>query len=55
MHPQRALVLKTIIKIQNMDKGRGGGGQPMWIIFRFHNIINWIRGGEDGYPQNVDK
>ena len=23
-----------------MDKGgRGGGGQPMWIIFKFYNII----------------
>ena len=22
-----------------MDKGERGGGQPMWIIFKFYNII----------------
>ena len=44
-----------------MDKGgRGGEGQPMWIIFKFYNIIiksaNVDKGGGgNAYPQNVDK
>ena len=33
------MITKNIIKIRNVDKGRKGGGQPMWIIFRFYNII----------------
>ena len=40
----------------------GGGGQPMWTIFKFYNSIiksaNVDRGGGGGlnpYPQNVDK
>ena len=44
-------------------RARGGGGQPMWIIFRFYNIIiksaNMDKGGGGfgvrRYPQNVDK
>ena len=41
---------KYIIKIQNVDKvERGGGGQPMWIILKFYNIIiksaNMDKGG----------
>ena len=44
-----------------MDKGWGGGGEPMWIIIKFYNIIkksaNLDKGGGGGsaYPQNVDK
>ena len=34
-----------------MDKGGRGGGQPMWIIFKFYNIIikfaNVDKGGGD--------
>ena len=38
----------------------GGGGQPMWIIIKFYNIIiksaNVDKGGGlIAYPQNVDK
>ena len=50
----------NISKIQNVDKGGRGGGQPMWIIFKFYNIIiksaNVDNGGEQpAYPQNKDK
>ena len=43
-----------------MDKGGRGGGQPMWIIFKFYNIITKSAnvdkgGGGNTYPQNVDK
>ena len=35
---------KSIVKNKNVDKGgRHGGGQPMWIIFKFYNIIIKIR------------
>ena len=38
----------------------GGGVQPLWIIFKFYNIIIKSaklnkRGGGNAYPQNVDK
>ena len=29
------LFYNIIIKCQNVDKGRGGGGQTMWIRFFF--------------------
>ena len=40
--------------------GGGRGGQPMWIINKFYNIIiksaNVDKGwGVNAYPQNVDK
>ena len=39
--------------------GEGAGGQPMWIKIKFYNIIikfvNLDKGGENAYPQNVDK
>ena len=53
---------KNIIKVQNVDKGgRGEGGQSMWTVIEFYNIIIKsanVDGGEGGlnaYPQNVDK
>ena len=41
----------------------GGGGQPMWIIFKCYNIIiksanvdkGGGGGGYDAYPQNGEK
>ena len=38
---------------------RVGGGQPMWIIIKFYNIIIKSSkmdngGGLNAYPQNVD-
>ena len=40
------------MKSGNVDKGGRGGGQPMWIIFTFYNIIlksaNMDKGGGGG-------
>ena len=42
-------------------RAEGRGAQPMWIIFKFYNIIiksanvDKGAGGYNAYPQNVDK
>ena len=38
-----------------MDCCEGGGSQPMWIIFKSANVDSGEGGGEDAYPQNVNK